>query len=179
MDDLIFWVVVMAIAGIAAIARAIRRQPAGGANGEEGREARPVQRPQRAQSATVDEMRRFLEEIRRQTEEALGRQTEPAPPMPPRPESGVRTVPSPTMRRPATRPRKPAPSGEEPVVLKEVAAPPPKPQSTAVLAAKRPALDVRARLVQRLPQDELKRAIVLREIVGPPRALTHSRIRRW
>ena len=196
--ELIFFVIVAAIVVIVNIVKTLsRRLSSERDRRERDGQMQPTAAPQSPQASSMDEVRKFLDEIRRQTAEALGETSAPpAPPHPPpsRPTAPSQYAPRPTAapHRPAGRPR-PAPAttaharrrvAEGPVVvLKEVSPPPGRKEKMASGPPAPPLagpqqVDARKLLAERLPKDELKRAIVAREIFGPPRALARGPWRR-
>ncbi len=177
--------IIAIVNGIKALARKAqaeqqrRSRESGDSNTVPSEEGRPRQAP-------ADAVQQFLEEIARKSGVPLT-QRHAAPASPPKARPAVATYQArqvrhaaPPKARPGRRARRPVP----PPVAARVAHAVHEPPQALGAALKENGPETREtsaalRLDKRLPKDLLKRAIVLREVLAPPRAMNPHQPGKW
>ena len=170
--EVVLYVVIFGVIGIASLVQAARRARQQRPQDEDRARAQPPRGP-------ADEVRVFLEEVARRAGRQMGYpEAPPKPAPPPRPAAEA----PPTPARPARPERKPVPrkkaappAARRPLLppellIAEEEAPAERRVGAAQARRKQPSVS----WFERLPKRPLARAIVLREILGPPRS-THPR----
>ena len=196
--QVLFFVVIIGIVVVTNIVKFVRAAMKEAKQPQRTRPQRPAaQQPTRERKGPVDEVQQFLQEIARQSGATVPSRPRPAQPRRQPPQRRPEPVPPPeeTVRRVSDTP------WEDPAKRHRPAAKPPRKKApTPVAAAPQPKwkpTEARSlaqreeepvslaeenageRLDRLLPKDSLKRAVALREILGPCRNARPFRMREW
>ena len=196
--QVLFFVVIIGIVVVTNIVKFVRTAMKRANQPQRTRPQRPAtQRKPQGWKAPVDEVQQFLQEIARQSGAATPSRPRPAQPrpQPPQrrpepvspPEEVVRRVSDTPWEDPAKRHRPPVKPPRQKVAEPLAVAPQPTRKPARAKPAARPeevlvsqaGESAGERLDRLLPKDSLKRAVALREILGPCRNTKPFRTREW